>query len=83
MISICYILKKSLFIFLFDKIMISMYFKSIMKRISYHLPEQTIATLRTLSDLTGIAVAEIIRRSIDSYLTQQNIPIYENLKKDK
>ena len=51
-----------------------------MKRVNYHLPDKTIASLKSLSNLTGIAMAEIIRRAIDSYLTQIDIPIFESMK---
>jgi predicted DNA-binding protein len=39
-----------------------------MKRVNYHLPEQTIRALKALSKKMGVSVAELIRRAVDSYL---------------
>jgi len=39
-----------------------------MKRVNYHLPEQTIDRLKALSKETGLSVADLIRRAIDAYL---------------
>lgn len=42
-----------------------------MKRTHVFLPEPVIAALRTLSEKTGLSVAEHIRRAIDEYLKRQ------------
>jgi predicted DNA-binding protein len=42
-----------------------------MKRVNYHLPEQALAKLQAESKRTGLSVAEIIRRAIDTYLKEQ------------
>lgn len=42
-----------------------------MKRVNYHLTEIQIKRLRTLSDTTGLSVAEIIRRAVDEYLIKR------------
>lgn len=39
-----------------------------MVRVTYHLTEKQFATLKKLAKQTGLAVAEIIRRSVDAYL---------------
>ena len=43
-----------------------------MKRISYHLTEKQIISLKVLSKHTGLAVADLIRRAIDAYLRNGN-----------
>lgn len=42
-----------------------------MKRTHLFLPEPVLLTLRTLSDKTGLSVAELVRRAIDEYLKRQ------------
>jgi predicted DNA-binding protein len=42
-----------------------------MKRVNYHLTEAEITRLQTLSNKTGLSVAEIIRRAIDEYLDRK------------
>lgn len=42
-----------------------------MKKVNYHLTEIQIKGLRTLSDATGLSVAEIIRRAVDEYLSKR------------
>jgi predicted DNA-binding protein len=42
-----------------------------MKRVNYHLPEQVIEQLKAQSALTGLTVAEIIRRAIDAFLEKR------------
>ena len=42
-----------------------------MKRTHIFLPESVIAALKTLSEKTGLPVAEHIRRAIDEYLKHQ------------
>lgn len=39
-----------------------------MKRIHLHLPDSYLDKLKTMSEKTGIPVAELIRRAIDKYL---------------
>lgn len=39
-----------------------------MKRINLFLTDQQIATLKDLSQKTGLSYAELIRRAIDNYL---------------
>lgn len=39
-----------------------------MKRVTYHLTNNQIIKLQTLSKKTGLTVAEIIRRAVDAYL---------------
>ena len=65
-------------IFIYKVVLFCYYFfmkKIRMKRVNYHLSEKTIAILKTTSNMTGISVAELIRRAIDSYLTQKDIPL--------
>ena len=45
-----------------------------MKRVNYHLTEQEIVRLQSLSDKTGLTVAEIIRRAVDEYLDRKEVP---------
>lgn len=52
-----------------------------MKRVNYHLTEEQIGRLQSLSGKTGLTVAEIIRRSVDEYLDKRKVQI--NLKMDK
>lgn len=42
-----------------------------MKRTHIFLPELVIAALKSLSEKTGLSVAEHIRRAIDEYLKRQ------------
>ena len=42
-----------------------------MKRTHIFLPEPIIATLKALTEKTGLSVAEHIRRAIDEYLKHQ------------
>ena len=42
-----------------------------MKRVNYHLPEQVIGRLKAEAKRTGLTVAEIIRRAIDTYLEKR------------
>jgi predicted DNA-binding protein len=42
-----------------------------MKRVNYHLPEQVIEKLKAEAKRTGLTVAEIIRRAIDTYLEKR------------
>jgi predicted DNA-binding protein len=39
-----------------------------MKRTNIHLPTQTLDKLKTMSEKTGLSVAELIRRAVDDYL---------------
>jgi predicted DNA-binding protein len=39
-----------------------------MKRTNFYYPEQMLKRLKTLSELTGTSVSELIRRSIEAYL---------------
>lgn len=39
-----------------------------MKPVTYHLTEVEIAKLKSISEKTGLSVAEIIRRAVDDYL---------------
>ncbi len=41
-----------------------------MKRINYHMTEQQIAALKKRSTVTGLSVAELIRRAVDRYLDE-------------
>jgi predicted DNA-binding protein len=50
-----------------------------MKRVNYHLTEAEITRLQTLSNKTGLSVAEIIRRAIDEYLDRKE---RKNMKKE-
>jgi hypothetical protein len=44
-----------------------------MQRVNYHLTNQQINNLKMISKLSGISVAELIRRAIDSlYPTKKN-----------
>ena len=38
-----------------------------MKRVNYHLTENQIEKLKTLSRVTGLSVAELIRRAVDQF----------------
>ena len=60
-----------------------MYKILIMKRVNYHLTEEEIARLQYLSNETGLAVADIIRRAVDEYLDGRKVPrnLQENLDK--
>ncbi|MFH0904921.1 MAG: ribbon-helix-helix protein, CopG family [Methanobacteriota archaeon] len=51
-----------------------------MKRVNYHLTAKQIEALKTESIETGLSVAELIRRAIDSRKGGGN---YENKEKDK
>ena len=53
-----------------------------MKRVNYHLTEEEIARLQSLSGKTGLTVAEIIRRAVDEYLDVRKVPrdVQENLE---
>jgi predicted DNA-binding protein len=42
-----------------------------MKRVNYHLTDDQIAKLQSLSEKTGLSVAELIRRAIDAYLERE------------
>jgi len=44
-----------------------------MKRVNYHLTEWQIEQLTKLSEATGLAVAELIRRAVDDFLKAQGI----------
>jgi predicted DNA-binding protein len=46
-----------------------------MKRVNYHLTEEQINRLQSLSGKTGLTVAEIIRRAVDEYLDRRKVPI--------
>jgi predicted DNA-binding protein len=46
-----------------------------MKRVNYHLTEEEIARLQSLSVKTGLTVAEIIRRAVDEYLDRREVSI--------
>jgi len=50
-----------------------------MKRVNYHLTEEQIGRLQSLSGKTGLTVAEIIRRAVDEYLDRKE---RENMKKE-
>ena len=54
-----------------------------MKRVNYHLTEEEISRLQSLSEETGLSVAEIIRRAIDEYLDKRKVSksLEENLDK--
>jgi predicted DNA binding CopG/RHH family protein len=39
-----------------------------MQRVNVHLSEQQLAALKSLSEKTGLAYAELIRRAIDRFL---------------
>jgi predicted DNA-binding protein len=54
-----------------------------MKRVNYHLTEEQIGRLQSLSGKTGLTVAEIIRRAVDEYLDRRKVPrnLEENLNK--
>ena len=54
-----------------------------MKRVNYHLTEEQIGRLQSLSGKTGLTVAEIIRRAVDEYLDRRKVPrnLEENLEK--
>jgi predicted DNA-binding protein len=39
-----------------------------MKRINYYMPQQLHDRIKALSDKTGLAMSEIIRRAIDEFL---------------
>ena len=54
-----------------------------MKRVNYHLTEEEIDRLQSLSGKTGLTVAEIIRRAVDEYLDKRKVPttLQENLEK--
>ena len=45
-----------------------------MKRVNYHLTEEQIGRLQSLSGKTGLTVAEIIRRAVDDYLDRRKVP---------
>ena len=42
-----------------------------MKRTHVFLPEPVLAALRAMSDMSGLSVAEHIRRAVDEYLKRQ------------
>jgi len=42
-----------------------------MKRISYHLKESQIKSLKDFSRKTGLKIAEIIRQAIDKFLLEK------------
>jgi len=42
-----------------------------MNRTNIYLPEQLKSALKSLSDKTGLSVAELVRRAIDEYLKKQ------------
>ena len=42
-----------------------------MLRTNIHLPERTLAQLKTLQAKTGLPVAELVRRAIDAYILTQ------------
>jgi len=44
-----------------------------MKRVNYHLTENQIRKLKSLSKTTGLKVAELIRRAIDEYFRKKKI----------
>ncbi len=56
-----------------------MYNIQTMKRVNYHLTEAEITRLQTLSNKTGLSVAEIIRRAVDEYLDRKE---RKNMKKE-
>ena len=41
-----------------------------MIRTNVHLTEQQLADLRAISDRTGLPVAEIVRRAVDTYIAK-------------
>jgi predicted DNA-binding protein len=41
-----------------------------MKRVATHITEQQHAALKELSAKTGLAVADLVRRAIDEYLSR-------------
>ncbi len=60
-----------------------MYDILIMRRVNYHLTEEEIAELQSLSGKTGLSVAEIIRRAVDEYLDKRKVSrnLEDNLEK--
>ncbi len=42
-----------------------------MKRTNIHLPEQTREALQALASLTGLSVAELVRRAVDAYIKKE------------
>ena len=48
-----------------------MYYSLIMKRVNYHLTDQQIRALRKYAKKTGLKVAELIRRAVDSFLSDK------------
>lgn len=44
-----------------------------MTRVNYHLTDQQILLLKELSRVTGLKIAELIRRAIDAYLEQPKV----------
>jgi predicted DNA-binding protein len=60
-----------------------MYTILIMKRVNYHLTEEQISRLQSLSGDTGLTVAEIIRRAVDEYLDRKEKKLREEGAKKK
>ena len=60
-----------------------MYIILTMKRVNYHLTEEEIDRLQSLSGKTGLTVAEIIRRAVDEYLDERKVPrnLDDNMEK--
>jgi predicted DNA-binding protein len=54
-----------------------------MKRINYHVTEDQFSRLKDASERTGLSVAELIRRAIDSYLGSAIEPRKQGKRRSK
>jgi hypothetical protein len=52
-----------------------------MKRVNYHLTEDQIKRLQSLGEITGLSVAETLRRAVDEYLDRKEKRMKEGNKK--
>lgn len=52
----------------FDNLYKSLYIVRTMKRVNYHLTTKQIEALKQASESTGLSVAELIRRALDSWM---------------
>lgn len=51
-----------------------------MERVNFHLTEGEIHGLKTISDLSGVPRAEIIRRAIDDYINRKKFEGFTGLE---